>query len=94
MNYFHPHRATVNLTTANTEYSYTFPADTKKLIMQMRSGEEWKMAFKTGDIALGNYFTVHQGIAKVEENLNLAATLPIYFSCPESGEVMEVEFWT
>ena len=93
MNYRYPKRDQVNMVVADEEYSYTFPADTKKFILQLRSGEEFKMAFVAGDIVLDKYFTIHQGIAKVEEGHNLDDTLTIYFSCATDGEVMEIEAW-
>lgn len=89
----YPQMQIVNLVKADTEYFVDLPIDTRKVILQIRSGSEWKIAFKSGSIALGIYGTVNQGISKMEDNLNLSAVLRIYFSAPGAGEIMEVETW-
>ena len=83
----------VNMTTADREYSYTFPKDMKAFFMQTRDGSSFKYSFKTGDITLDKFITAHQGMAKMEDGTNREDPTTIYFSSSEDGIVMEVEFW-
>jgi len=93
MNKRYPKIDIVNLTNADEEYSYTFLAHIKGFLLQTRSGESFKYAYKHNDISLNNYITAHQGIAKIEDFTGAETSITIYFSCSTAGEVMEVEFW-
>lgn len=89
----HPEIDYVNLATADQVYDYTFPAGTTSILLQVRSGEPFRYAFKDGDIAAGKYITASKGMAKMEDYSGSEQAIKIYFSCSETGEVMEVEFW-
>ena len=94
MNNRYPKIENVSLTTADQEYRLTVPVDTKKFLMQVRTGEAFKVAYKTGDIALDKYFTVQRGMGKMEENLNLSEPLAVFVSCATAGVTLEVEVWS
>jgi hypothetical protein len=83
----------VNMTTANTEYSYTFPAHAKSFMLQTRDGAAFKYAYKTGQIVLGNYITAHQGVSKVEDYAGSEQPITVYFMADEDGIVMEGEYF-
>ena len=89
----YPEIDTVNLTEADGEYYYVFPAHTKSIILQTRTGEPFRYAYRTGDIALERYITAHRGIAKMEDLMDREEVTVIYFSCSSAGEIMEVEFY-
>lgn len=91
----YPKVDTVNLVNADQEYSYTFPAHTKSILLQIRSGgQSFKYAYKAGDIAVDNYISAKQGIAKMDDLTDREDTTTIYFSCGTAGEIMEVEYFT
>lgn len=89
----YPKTDTVNLVTANIEYSYTFPVGTKGFLLQTRDGTAFKYAYNSGDLASGKYITAHQGVSKSEDGNGSETTTTVYFSAAEDGIVMECEYW-
>jgi hypothetical protein len=46
---------------ANTEYSLSLQTDLKQLRIKARNSSKLKIAFVSGDIALGDYWTINKG---------------------------------
>lgn len=87
---------TLALTLANTQYSYAFQEDVKEYTISARGHNEIKLAYVSGDIALGNYITIPGKSAKTDQ-VNYKGILPtqrtIFVSCDQSGETLEIEYW-
>lgn len=83
-----------NITTvlANTEYSYAFPANTKKLKLKARGTAKLQIAKTTGQTNT-NYISVSPGAIFLEENINVPA-FTLYFESNKAGEVIEIWSWT
>ena len=77
---------------ATTEYSYTFPANTKRFSLRTRGNAKIQLAFVPGQSGI-NFSTVFPGNKYEETNLNLTA-LTIYFQSSKAGEIVEIVTWT
>lgn len=76
---------------ANTEYSYAFPANTKKFKLKARGTARLQVAKTTGQTNT-NYVTISPGAIFPEENINVP-TFTIYFESSKAGEVVEIWSW-
>lgn len=81
--------ANVDMTDANTEYSYTFPTGTKSFTMKLRSQSvKFKYAYTEGESGT-TYQEMGQNFTLREENLNFTSKT-IYFQAPSASQVMEI----
>jgi hypothetical protein len=78
-----------NITLANTEYSLTFPANTKQIMIKSRKGTI-QFSFISGQSGT-NYITIPLGASYKEENLG--ASLTIYFRSSKANDVLESISW-
>lgn len=79
------------MTSANTEYSYTFPAGTKKFRIKLRAlNALLKVAFVEGESG-SNYITIPYGDHMTVEAKVGGAT--IYFQSPTASQVAEIQTW-
>lgn len=87
-----PFIANVPIVTANTEYNFLFPANTKKFLIRVRSGlAKTQLAFVSGDT--GTLFvTLNAGCVYIED-VNVAGKT-IYFQTNKASEIMEILYWT
>jgi hypothetical protein len=85
---------TVTLTLANTEYSITLPAGTKRFSMQPRTNVDVRFAFVTGKVAAPTepYATMKSGAPYTEFDILSGAR--IYFASSTAGTVVEVVSWS
>jgi hypothetical protein len=79
--------------TAGTEYSYSFPAGTKKFSTLSSLGGNLKVSFIAGDIAADVFWPVSRGNAYVEDSLTLAA-LTLYFTSDKPNDIIRVKSWS
>ena len=80
----------VPLTLANTECSLTLPAVCAYFEIKLRSSvDDLKLAFVTGDIAAGKYFTIPSNNSYVSDG-TLIAGQTIFFASPTAAMVAEV----
>lgn len=87
-----PTIANVSMTSAATEYSYTFPADTKKFEIRIRSGSSLlQIAFISGQSG-STYITIPYG-ASYSENDAKVGGATIYFQSPDATQVAEIKTW-
>lgn len=74
---------------ADTEFSISLPANTKKFIIKTRTNAELKLNFTTG---FTDYFTIPERNSYTEENVSLSAST-LYLKCNKSSIVVEVLAW-
>lgn len=86
-----PTTANVAMTSAATEYNYTFPAGTLKFSIKLRDpGSLLQVAFTSG--ASGTtYFTIPYGDILVME-AKVGGSV-IYFQSPDATMVAEIQTW-
>ena len=77
---------------ANTEYSFTIAAVTKKV--KFRAGRRGKLqyAFSSGDSFTG-YYTVDKGDQEIFNSLDLIGSITVYFNSDTAGETLEILEW-
>lgn len=88
---------TVYLTTANTQYSLTVPANTKRFWLKMRQKVTLRYAFETGKVAsaVEPYMTLDPGVPYDSGFVRLDAGLTIYFASASTAQpLVELEAWT
>jgi hypothetical protein len=78
-------------TLANTEYSYTFPANTKRFSLRTRGNAKLQISFVSGQSGT-NFLTVFAGTKYEEIGLN-APSITAYFQSNKAGEVVEILSW-
>jgi hypothetical protein len=86
-----PTVANVAMTTAGTEYSYSLPSGTKKFLIKLRGGSEFKVAYSATTSG-----TIYISVAKYnwygESDMDLSG-LTIYFQSPTASETAEIISW-
>jgi len=87
-----PTIANVDMTNANTEYSYFLPAGTKQFVLKMRTANKLQLAYISSGSNI-NYITVPMGVYWGRSNLTLATGLTLYFQSPAANQVLEIESW-
>lgn len=80
------------MTMANTEYSYAFPANTKRFIMRVRGTGKLQFSFVAGQTAT-NYMTLFPGSVHEEAEINISSTT-VYFQNSKANEVVEILSWS
>lgn len=91
--YLNPIIYNVTLTNAGTEYSQTLPANTRKVLIRVRSGaSDLKLAYTSGESGT-KYITIPAGSSKYLEGIYIKGET-LYFQSPTASEVVEIEAWT
>jgi hypothetical protein len=75
---------------ANTEHSYTVPADTKRFILKARGSSAIKIAYVSGQSGT-TYLSVPPGASYEEFGLKTGVT--VYFQCSKASETVEILSW-
>lgn len=81
----------VTIAIADTEQTHTFPADTKRFLIQSR-GSKVKLSFASGQSGT-TYLTVHPYGFYSEDGIG-AASLTVYLQSPAAGSVVELVSWS
>lgn len=76
---------------AATEYSYTFPANTKKFTLNARGNAKVQLSYTAGQSGT-DFKTLYSGSVHKEDKINLAS-LTVYFQANKAGEVLEILSW-
>ncbi len=84
---------TVAMPLANTQYSFTFPATTKKAFFQVEGNSKLQYSFTSGQTAT-NYISLHPGVGFEIEDLDLSGSLTLYFEASKAGDSLQVLYWT
>jgi hypothetical protein len=82
--------ATLALTLANTEYSYTFPAGTKGFQIQNRDHGVVKLRKTSG----GPYWTFFPGQPWFPVNIKGSATISLILESPNTAQTVEILYWS
>lgn len=90
-----PHIYNVTLTDADTEYSQALPNYTKKITIQERGGNLFRLSFTKGKVAAPTepYVTVGEDQPYWEDHLYLTG-VTVYLADPTGGRVIEIIAWT
>ena len=88
----------VTLTNADTEYSQALPADTKKLLVSIRSGvvgDNYRLAFVTGKVATPTapYVYLTEDLPYSVEGVDIAEGT-LYLASSQAAVVAEITAWT
>lgn len=79
-------------TLANTEYSHTFPANTKTFLVQARGNGTIKLSFDVGESGTV-YHSIWPG-AYYAMGFIVEPSTTIYFQSPVAGLVLELTSWS
>lgn len=88
----------ITLTSAGTEYSYTFPVYMYAFDIRSRTAGDFKVATVSGESGT-NYFTVKSGEIYSQENLLIGnpigdrQAVTLYFQSDNAGQIIEIWFW-
>ena len=90
-----PTTVNVSMPLANTEYSYTLPAGTRKFMVKLRSAtSDLKLNIgKTASLSGTTFVTVPAGGNYFEENVNSEVGTILYFQSPDALQTAEIMFW-
>lgn len=84
--------AKVEVVTAGTEYSYTFPTGTRRFKIQSENCGDLKVGTAAGNIALDDYWPVAAGSEYNEEFLNLSG-LTFYLTSSVDNDIIRIISW-
>ena len=82
----------LELTNADTEYSFSLPAGTLKFVLQCRTADDIKLAFKSGESGT-KYVTIHSRQAFSQMLLETEPPA-LYLQSGTAGVVVEILVWT
>ena len=85
--------ANQTITSANTEYSYALPANTKRFKIQNRNEGLIKLSYTSGQSGT-NYWTIFPGQQYDGENISNTATLTLYYQSTKAAQLLEVVSWS
>ena len=86
-----PTVANLNTPIANTEYSFVFPTETKKIRIKARNNSLLKYTTIMGQSGT-TFISVKPGNVEVIENININTPLTLYFQST-APEVIEFLYW-
>ena len=91
-----PYVAAVDMATANTEYSFTFPEQTKRVMISLRSPNNLFYSWQQGQVAgpSGNYLSLLPGASRSMNDIQFDFGDTLYFSSDTDSQVLEIEYWT
>jgi hypothetical protein len=79
---------------ANTEYSYTIPTNSKKILIRVRDGlAKMRLAFVLGDTTI-KYISMSMGAIFTEDNMKTSPGFTVYFQTSKPDQVVEILSWT
>mgnify|MGYP001563702434 CR=1 FL=1 len=87
-----PNIANVTTILADTEYFYTFPANTRKFFLKCRGNAKLQISYILGQTGI-NYITTFPGNKHEEIDLKVTG-FSIYFQSNKAGEVVEIRSWS
>lgn len=88
-----PTVANVSIPTANIEQSYTFPADTKRFFLKLRSPSSATLKVAYTASTSGTVFLSLSPSAGYFEGEIDAVSLTIFFQSTLAGEILEILSW-
>jgi len=89
--------STINMPSADTEYTFIIPKSTVGLIMQCRDGTVFRYSFFQGRVGSSTpsnpYYTVQANGCLPLDNLNLKQEMIMYVACGSAGKILEAILW-
>lgn len=83
----------VSVILANTEQSFSLPADTKRFLIRVREGtSDMRLAFISGNTA-STYFTIRKGSVFTESDI-VSSTTTLYFTTSLASQNVEIVVWS
>lgn len=85
----------VAMPSANTEYSWALPANTKKFTVSLRENNEaYRLAFEAGRVAAPTapFLAVPAGGQYFEDHVWLTG-MTLFFACPVAGRTVQIIAW-
>jgi hypothetical protein len=76
---------------ANTEYSHTLPAGTRRFTLKNRTSGLIKLSYSMGQSGV-EWYSIEPGTTYGEEDLRLG-TLSFYFQSPTASQIVEILSW-
>ena len=95
-NVLNPTREILTLTNANTQYSWTPPANVGYFSVQARTSADVRVATVTGKVATPTdpYGTIKAGqVFNSPERMILPPGTIFYFATGTAGTILEIEYW-
>lgn len=87
-----PTSSTVAMTSANTEYSWTYVAkQTGSAFALLDQTKAWRHSWSQGVVAGGGGMQIGAGFG-IEDDMNYPAGTKLYFACSSAGQTMEVSY--
>lgn len=85
----------LDLTVADTEYSYELPAGTIHIEVHALEGNDIRRAWVTGKVAgpTADYDTIPGNSSYIRDDLHPNAGLTLYLACGVTGETALIETW-
>lgn len=87
-----PQVARVSIVSANTEYSYALPTNTKKYTIRLQDMAQLKVAFQVGQSGT-DYIPLPSNGIHWEDNLSLTG-ISLYFQSPSPTQLAIITIWT
>lgn len=86
----------VDITDADSEYSYTFEDDVQKLLFHMRDSTALRYAFEPGKVATPTdpYMTLAANKDFDEDDLDIPSGTTVYFAAAAGSKKVELLYWT
>lgn len=83
----------LDIPTAGTTVTYTFPTNTKSFSVKLRNyAADVKVGYSAGVFAAGTYWTVPRGTNWSKTGLNLTAPLTIHVQATSDSQELEIEY--
>lgn len=80
----------LNLTIANTEYSYTFPQNTREYFFVNWNGGLVEYSYISG----GDSMPLNFKESREKTKLKLDSSLTVYFKCTNANGLIKIEHWS
>jgi len=87
-----PTIANVPAPLASTEYSYAFPANTKKFLMKVRGGYATAQVAYAAGTSSTNFITIDVGCDYSEDGIDFTGKI-LYFQLTKPGKIVEILTW-
>lgn len=88
-----PNIENINIPSANTEQSFTFPTETARYRFKIRDGKaKARISYVSGESGT-NFWTVERGAFYEENEVDASGGLTIYFQTTHGNVVAEIQYW-
>ena len=92
-----PTTAALSMPSANTQYSFTFPQFTKRIMFWLRDpGTYLIYSWQPGHVAAPTdpYSQLLPGVIREIQNFQADGPITCYFATSNTGMVLQIEYWS